>query len=468
MITAEMKNCHILLVDDERSELDAYSLLLTSMGIKNVVTQSDSRKVSETLAKMQSPVLFLDLNMPHMTGQDVLRELKTRHPQVPVIIITANSEIETAVECLRLGAHDYLVKPIDFKMFSSALRNALEISLLRSEVMSLKGISFAVDAPRHRAFEGIVTRSPGMLSIFQYIESIATSGMPTLILGETGSGKELIAKAIHDISGLLGNYVAVDVSGLDDTLFSDTLFGHAKGAYTGADGVRSGLIEKAADGTIFLDEIGDLSEISQVKLLRLLQENIYYPLGSDQPKQCHARIITAANKDLTMLAGRDGEFRMDLYYRLSTHLIRLPPLRERREDIPALVAFLAAEAAAAMHKPTPSISDRAMNLLLHHPFWGNIRELKAYIVDAVARCDDGKIEEGLISGRLTAPISSNIENVSAAPSLISLFGRFPSLEELMEYTIGEALATSDNNQSQAARLLGISRQALNKRLRKRG
>ena len=242
MITSEMKNCHILLVDDERSELDAYSLLLTSMGIKNVVTQSDSRKVSATLAGMQSPVLFLDLNMPHMTGQDVLRELKIRHPQVPVIIITANSEIETAVECLRLGAHDYLVKPIDLKMFSSALRNALEISLLRNEVMSLKGISFAVDAPRHRAFAGIVTRSPGMLSIFQYIESIATSGMPTLILGETGSGKELVAKAIHEISGLLGNYVAVDVSGLDDTLFSDTLFGHAKGAYTGADGVRSGLI----------------------------------------------------------------------------------------------------------------------------------------------------------------------------------------------------------------------------------
>lgn len=466
MITAEMKNCHILLVDDEQSELDAYSLLLTSMGIKNVVTQSDSRKVSATLAGMQSPVLFLDLNMPHMTGQDVLRELKIQHPQVPVIIITANSEIETAVECLRLGAHDYLVKPIDLKMFSSALRNALEISLLRNEVMSLKGISFATDSPRHRAFDRIITRSPGMLSIFQYIESIATSGMPTLILGETGSGKELIAKAIHEISGVTGNYVVVDVSGLDDTLFSDTLFGHAKGAYTGADGVRSGLIEKAVGGTIFLDEIGELSEISQVKLLRLLQENIYYPLGSDQPKHCQARIITAANKDLSMLAGRDGEFRMDLYYRLSTHLIRLPPLRERREDIPALVTFLAAEAAAAMHKATPLVSDRALNLLLHHPFLGNIRELKAYIVDAVARCDSGTIEEGLISGRLIAPISSHLETASGVSSLTTLLGRFPSLEELTEYAIGEAMASSDNNQSQAARLLGISRQALNKRLRK--
>ena len=468
MITSEMKNCHILLVDDEQSELDAYSLLLTSMGIKNVVTLADSRLVAETLTKMQSPVLFLDLNMPYMTGQDVLRELKISHPQVPVIIITANSEIETAVECLRLGAHDYLVKPIDLKMFSSALRNALEISLLRNEVMSLKGISFTMGSPRHRAFDRIITQSPGMLSIFQYIESIAASGMPVLLLGETGSGKELIAKAIHEISGLAGNYVVVDVSGLDDTLFSDTLFGHAKGAYTGADGVRPGLLEKAAGGTIFLDEIGDLSEMSQVKLLRLLQENIYYPLGSDQPKQCQARIVTAANKDLTMLAGRDGEFRMDLYYRLSTHLIRLPPLRERREDIPALVAFLAAEAATAMRKETPSISDRALNLLLHHPFWGNIRELKTYIVDAVARCDSGRIEEELISGRLVAQVAAGLETISGASSLTTLFGHFPSLEELVEYATSEALASSDNNQSQAARLLGISRQALNKRLRKRG
>ncbi len=468
MISSEMKNCHILLVDDEQSELDAYSLLLTSMGINHVVTQHDSRRVSETLATMQTPILFLDLNMPHMTGQDVLRELKVTHPQVPVIIITANSEIETAVECLRLGAHDYLVKPIDLKMFSSALRNALEISLLRNEVMSLKGISFAVGAPRHKAFDRIITGSPGMLSIFQYIESIAASGMPTLILGETGSGKELIAKAIHEISGLTGNYVAVDVSGLDDTLFSDTLFGHAKGAYTGADGIRAGLLEKAAGGTIFLDEIGELSEISQVKLLRLLQENVYYPLGSDQPKHCQARVVTAANKDLTMLAGRDGEFRMDLYYRLSTHLIRLPPLRERREDIPALVAFLAAEAAAAMHKPTPAISDRAITLLMHHPFWGNIRELKAYIVDAVARCGHGRIEEGLISGRLVGATVSERGTASDRASLADLFGHFPNLDELIEYAVGEALENSDNNQSQAARLLGISRQALNKRVKKRG
>jgi len=306
-----------------------------------------------------------------------------------------------------------------------------------------------------------------MMEAFQYIEAIASSGQPTLVLGETGSGKELVARAIHDVSGLPGDFVPVDVSGLDDLLFSDTLFGHAKGAYTGADKTRAGLLEKAQDGTIFLDEIGDLSEVSQMKLLRLLQEGVYYPLGSDQPKKCRARVVAAANKDLQKLAGHSGSFRMDLYYRLSTHLLKVPPLRARRDDIPLLVKHLVAEAANSMGKPVPTVSKEAIHLLLRHPFYGNIRELKTYLYDAVARCGGQDIPQQLIADRLGDNVAVDSAGIAEGHSLERLFGQFPKLEELANYAIAEALEITSHNQSQAARLLGLSKQALHKRLKKK-
>lgn len=465
MLDLSRQNPHIVLVDDEQSELDAYSFLLESMGVQKIKTISDSRQALQELQHIAAPIVFLDLNMPHISGQDVLRGIKKERPQVPVIILTANSEIEMAVECLKLGAHDYLVKPISMSTFGSALRNALEIGSLRNEVMSLKGIPFG-SRPTHVAFASIVTQNSAMMDVFQYVEAIAASGQPTLLLGETGSGKELIARAIHDVSGLPGDFVPVDVSGLDDQLFSDTLFGHVKGAYTGADKDRAGLLEKAQNGTIFLDEIGDLSEVSQMKLLRLLQEGVYYPLGTDQPKKCRARVVAAANKDLQKLAGHSGVFRMDLYYRLSTHLLKVPPLRARRDDIPLLVKHLVAEAADSMGKPVPMVSKEAMHLLLRHPFYGNIRELKTYLYDAVARCGGPEIPQQLIADRLGGSVDSAMTGLAEGNPLEKLFGQFPTLEELANYAIAEAMEISSHNQSQAARLLGLSKQALHKRLKK--
>lgn len=228
------------------------------------------------------------------------------------------------------------------------------------------------------------------------------------------------------------------------------------------------MLETAVGGTIFLDEIGELSEVSQVKLLRVLQEGIYYPLGSDKPKISQARIVAATNRSQALLAGQESGFRRDLYYRLSTHLVKVPPLRDRREDFPLLVNHLISEAADNMGKARPQISRQAMQLLMKHPFAGNIRELKTYLYDAVARCQGEEIPVNLIWERLSgaeleqpAPCAS-----PGSTTLEKIFGHFPSLEELVEYSIGQALEVTSNNQSQAAKLLGISKQALNKRLKK--
>ncbi len=467
MINIEAYKPHVVLVDDELSELEAYSFLLESMGVQNITTIDDSRKVMESLKNIPSPIVFLDLNMPKVSGLEVLQEIKAKQPQIPVIICTASSEIETAVKCLKLGAHDYLVKPINLNTFGSALRTAVEIVSLRNEVLSLKGISFRDPVPKHAAFDDIITQNCLMTEIFNYIEAIAPSGQPILILGETGTGKELLARAIHQISPLSGEFVAVDVSGLDDALFSDTLFGHGKGAYTGANRVRPGLIEQAKEGTIFLDEIGDLPEVSQMKLLRLLQEGVYYPLGSDKPKQCRARIITATNKTLTNTPGENKNFRKDLYYRLSTHLIKVPPLKERKDDISLLVEQLINEAAASMKRHPPQISKKALQLLENYNFPGNIRELKTYLYDAVARTSTDIIADWIIEERLNiSATASPLDKIESKP-LEHIFGKIPTLDELVEFAIDQALKQTGNNQSQAARLLGLSKQALNKRVKKR-
>ena len=239
---------------------------------------------------------------------------------------------------------------------------------------------------RHQreAFAEIITRDKAMGAVFRYVEAVAPSPYPVLITGETGTGKELVARAVHRLSARSGEFVAVNVAGLDDTMFSDTLFGHTKGAYTSADRPREGLITTAAEGTLFLDEIGDLAVASQVKLLRLLQDGAYHPLGADRPRQSRARIVVATNCDV-LQAVNAGTFRKDLYYRLRTHHVQLPPLRERTGDLPLLVAHFVEKAALAVGKPTPTVPLALHQLLKSYCFPGNLRELEAMIVDAVAR-----------------------------------------------------------------------------------
>ncbi|MCB0300236.1 MAG: sigma-54-dependent Fis family transcriptional regulator, partial [Calditrichaeota bacterium] len=303
----------VLLIDDETQFLESAEFTLNSQGIDNTYTCSDSRKAIEMIARLRPSIVLLDLTMPYVKGWELLPQVVTDFPNTTVIILTAINEVDLAVRCMKDGAFDYMIKPVDDVRLVTTIRKAIELRSVQFENQMLKDylLSDKLDDPD--AFSEIITRNKTMRQIFQYAEAIARSPLPVLVTGETGVGKELIARAIHKVSKRHGEFVPVNVAGVDDNLFSDTLFGHKKGAFTGADSDRKGLIEQASRGTIFLDEIGDLAMESQVKLLRLLQEGRYYPIGSDTPKPTDARVIVATNADLEK-AQTTGKFRKDLFY----------------------------------------------------------------------------------------------------------------------------------------------------------
>ncbi|MBI4827001.1 MAG: sigma-54-dependent Fis family transcriptional regulator [Nitrospirae bacterium] len=456
----------VLLVDDEPQILLSHSLLLRTAGIETV-TLKDSREVMPMLEKEKISVIVLDLSMPHLSGTELLSRIRYDFPHISVIIMTATNEIEKAVECIRLGAMDYLVKPVEKSRFFSSINRAVELYNLRNEISSLSKRVLTDELEDEDAFSGIITKNKKMRSIFNYIEAIARSRKAVCIAGETGVGKELFAMAVHNVSRVKGPFIAVNVAGLDDTMFSDTLFGHKKGAYTGADKERKGLIVKASDGTILLDEIGDLNELSQVKLLRLLEEGTYYPLGSDIPEKSNARIIASTNKDI----GHEtvsGKFRKDLYYRLSAHLIHIPPLRERIEDIPMLLGHFLRDASESLHKKVPSVPTELVSLLSNYYYPGNIRELQAMVFDAVSQHGTGKLFMDSFRDHLknNAELSRNELSIplDISKSAIEISGPFPTLQDVNDFLVSEALKRSSGNQGVAASLLGITRQALNKRL----
>jgi DNA-binding NtrC family response regulator len=466
----------VLLVDDEPQILLSYEAMLNTEGIKNILSIDDSRKVLPLLTEQEISVVVLDLNMPYMSGIELLEKIHNEFPHISVLIITADNDLDNAVECMKNGAFDYIVKPVEHSRFISSIKKVLEIREMREELSSLRRHMSSLkqhlltDKLEHAsAFSSILTRSKKMRAIFHYVETVSKSEEAVLITGETGVGKELISMAIHDISAVKDELVAVNLAGLDDTLFSDTLFGHKKGAFTGADKEREGLIVKAAKGTLYLDEIGDLSEMSQVKLLRLLEERVYYPLGSDIPEKSNARIIASTNQDLKKLIS-EGKFRKDLYYRLSAVHIRIPSLRERIEDIPILLDYFFESSADSLKKDTPSRPPELITLLSNYYFPGNIRELKAMVFDAVARHKSGVLSLDFFKefikekGEYIEPYISLPDD--AAVSIMDLSGRFPTIKEVVDHMVSEALKRSNGNQGIAASLLGITRQALNRRLRK--
>ncbi len=458
----------VLVVSEDSDFIRSARSTLQSAGIEAVHTITDDLAVLPFLNKTDASVVALDLGMPCLSGIELLPRIREEHPQIPVIVIAGTREVDRAVECVKEGAFDYLVKPVAAARLLTSVRVAAGMAAPQGGVGSVFRVLAAQQDDSTRIFHGIVTKNPGMKAIFEYLEAIAPSGQPLLITGETGTGKELVARAVHELSGCSCEFVAVNVAGLDDTMFSDTLFGHRKGAFTGAGASREGLIARASGGTLFLDEIGDLEKRSQVRILRLLEEKRYYPLGSDAPVETDARIICATHNCLPAQV-LSGEMRKDLYYRLCTHNVHIPPLRSRMEDLPLLMDQFLVEAALTLGKIKPTPPPELLNLLSAYDFPGNVRELRAMIFDAVTRHRSGVLsmnsfQKAIGENRLGRVDAVASRNPPAGERPFQLSERFPTLREAADFLVAEAMRRSSNNRRIASMLLGITRDALKKRL----
>ncbi len=455
----------ILIADDEPSWLRSMRITLERLaGVTNFITCQDSREVMNLLSLNEVGIVLLDLTMPHLSGEDLLRLIGEQHPEIIVIIISGMNQIETAVTCVKQGAFDYLVKTSEEDRIIASVMHAIRYVEMQRENREISRRILYDTLQNPEAFESIISINKAMRSIFHYVEAVAKSNQPLLITGESGVGKGLIADVVHRLSGCHGPMVSVNVGGLEDTMFTDTLFGHIKGAFTGADQPRSGMIENAANGTFFLDEIGDLNNASQVKLLRLLQEGDYFPLGSDQPKRLKARVIASTHQNLAEKRTR-GEFRKDLYYRLRTHHIHLPALRDRKEDIPLLLDYFLDEAARTLGKAKPEAPLELVPLLEGYDFPGNIREFRSMIFDAVTRCTSNILSVSLIKGIEGRQQESGPLQRNYAANIFESVDSLPTIHQAVGILVTEAMKRAGGNQSIASRLLGISQPALSKRLK---
>jgi DNA-binding NtrC family response regulator len=466
----------VLLIDDETYFLRSLTRILwLHAGVTNTFECGDSREVQKLLAERTFSLIICDLNMPHISGEALLEAINRDYPELPVIILTGMDQVDQAVRCMKAGAFDYFVKPAEAERLAATVLRALQTAELQQTCARLKKSLLSAELERPEIFAPIVAGDAKMQAIFKYLEAIASSPEPVLITGESGTGKELIAKAVHSLAPRDSPWVAVNVAGVDDTVFSDTLFGHLRGAFTGAKDFRAGMIDQAQGGVLFLDEIGDLAPESQVKLLRFLQSGEYFPLGSDRPKQANVRVLVATNQDLKQLQIQ-GKFRKDLFYRLNTHHVHLPPLRERKESIPLLLEHFLSEAAAKLGKKKPTPPPELTTLLSLYDFPGNIRELRSLVFNAVSLHQSKKLSmasfreatgielaTGAAQGGVTAaPAQPRCE---AAP-LLSFHDKLPNLKLAADLLVTEALRRTQGNQALAARLLGISPPSLSARLKK--
>ncbi len=368
----------ILVADDERSLRELLAIVLRREGHEVLLAESGEAAL-KALKRGPLDLLISDIKMPDMSGVEVLRAAKATDASLPAIMMTAYASTETAVEAMRLGACDYLIKPFDVDELKLKVREKLDARQLRQENVLLKRVLH-----KSHDFAGIIGRSPSMLAVFDLVESVAKTTSTVLVTGESGTGKELIARAVHFHSLRRDRpFVALNCGALPETLLESELFGHMRGAFTGAETTKKGLVEIAEGGTIFLDEIGEMTPMMQVKLLRVLQERRFRRVGGLDEIEANIRVVAATNQDLPKLVA-EGRFREDLYYRINVIPVQLPALRERREDIPLIAEHFLSKYRGQMGKTVAAISGGAMAVLERYDWPGNIRELENVIERAVA------------------------------------------------------------------------------------
>ena len=445
----------VLIVEDDAAQREMLSGFLSDLGVETAEAP-DGKQALNVLASQQFDVVVTDLRMPKMDGEELLREVKALNPDIGVVLVTAFGTVQSAVESLKAGATHYLLKPLDLDEVEHVIRRCLEERHLQRENRELRRRLGEIES-----IPGIVTAGGLMAEVLSTVARVAPSNVSVLLMGESGTGKELVARAIHGASPRAGGpFVAVNAAALSPTLLESELFGHERGAFTGADRARAGRFESASGGTLFLDEIGDLPAEVQVKLLRVLQERAVERVGSNRPLPVDVRLVAATHHDLPALL-REGRFREDLYYRLAVVTMELPALRQRRSDIPALVEHFLDKHAETSGVPPKNFSREAMDLLVRHDFPGNVRELE----NIVQRCLVLARSELITTDDLPASVLGASEHVAGGEpaSDASLPARVAALEKA---AIEQALGEEGGNQSRAADRLGISERALRYKLAK--
>jgi DNA-binding NtrC family response regulator len=450
-----MNTNSILIVDDEKSYLDLLKGLLVEEGFTDIITETNPLNAIDILHSNNVDLVLCDVYMPQMNGLELLERITLEHPHIPVIMVTAISDVKIALKAIEQGAYEFITKPPDIDRLIITIKRALEKRLLSLERDALREISVSSKIKWQKDFAGLVTESSLMYRVFELVEIFAPTNETILITGETGTGKDLIAKKIHNLSPRKsGPFLVVNLASISPTLFESELFGHEKGSFTGATNDKAGYFESANGGTIFLDEIGELPRELQGKLLRTIQYNEIFRIGSSKPIKLDTRIIAATNRNM-MSAIKKNEFRSDLYYRLTRGFITLPPLRKREGDIKLLANYFLTAGNLIYKKNILGITDEAFSQLEQFSFPGNVRELENIILNTIAQTKDKTFIE-----HFHLPDLSD-ERVSlksmAEDDLVTI-------DDAVKLHIIRIMNHTNQNIQKAAAILGVSERTLQRRL----